>query len=106
MTPKPLGDARRDLAEMPPWAKYLPDSDVEQLLGELGALARDGGTLATLDSTATLLTQWRHTAEIYRDPALLEIISSEPEGDFGTVERPESAPDHHPSTVVSCDGVA
>ncbi|WP_148083293.1 hypothetical protein [Micromonospora sp. Llam0] len=106
MTPKPLGDARRDLAEMLPWARSLPDSEVDQLIAELGALARDGRTLAALDSTATLLTQWRHTAEIYRDQALLEIISSEPKGDFGTVERPESAPDHHPSTVVSCDGVA
>ncbi|MFV2110342.1 hypothetical protein [Micromonospora sp. LOL_015] len=42
-----------------------------------------------------LLAQWRQTAEIYHDPALLEIISREPEGDFGTVERPQSTPDHH-----------
>ncbi|WFE27104.1 hypothetical protein O7623_28280 [Solwaraspora sp. WMMD791] len=88
MTPTPLGDARRDLAEMLPWAKSLPDSEVDQLIAELGALARKGRTLAALDSTDTLLTQWRHTAEISRDPALLEIISREPEGDFGTVEPP------------------
>ncbi|MFV2084408.1 hypothetical protein [Micromonospora sp. LOL_021] len=94
MTPTPISDARRDLAEMPPWAKSLPDSEVDQLIAELGALARDGRTLAALDSVTELLAQWRHTAEIYRDPALLEIISREPEGDFGAVERPQSTPDH------------
>jgi len=88
VTPTPLGDARRDLAEMLPWTKYLPDSDVEQLLGELSALTRDVGSLSALDSTTTLLAQWRHTAEVYREPALLEIISREPEGDFGAVEPP------------------
>jgi len=95
VTPAPLDDARRDLAEVLPWTKSLPDSDVEQLLGELSALTRDVASLSALDSTTTLLAQWRHTAETYRDPALLEIISREPEGDFGAVERPQSTPDHH-----------
>ncbi|MGV9819975.1 hypothetical protein [Nocardia xishanensis] len=39
---------------------------------------------------ATLLAQWRHTAEVYADPALLKLVTSEPEGDFGPVEPPES----------------
>ncbi|MFV2110343.1 hypothetical protein [Micromonospora sp. LOL_015] len=38
MTPTPLGDARRNLAEMPPWAKSVPDSEADQLIAELGAL--------------------------------------------------------------------
>ncbi|MFV2022380.1 hypothetical protein [Micromonospora sp. LOL_023] len=95
MTSPPLGDPRRDLAEAMPWTRVLPGSDVDQLIAELGALARDGRTLTALDSVTELLAQWRHTAEIYRDPALLEIISREPEGDFGTVGRAQSTPDHH-----------
>jgi hypothetical protein len=37
---------------------------------------------------AVLLTQWRHSAEVYADPALLEILTREPEGDLGPVPRP------------------
>lgn len=65
-------------------------SDVERLLGELSALTRGGRPLTTPNSAAGLLAQWLHTAKIYREPALLEIINREPAGDFNAVERPQS----------------
>jgi hypothetical protein len=35
-----------------------------------------------------LLTQWRHSAEVYADPVLLEILTTEPDGDMGPVPVP------------------
>lgn len=40
---------------------------------------------------ALLLTQWRHSAEIHADPALLAALTREPEGDLGPVPVPGAA---------------
>ncbi|WP_275410720.1 hypothetical protein [Sinosporangium siamense] len=39
-----------------------------------------------LAPVAILLTQWRHTAEVHADPVLHELITREPEVDFGPTE--------------------
>jgi hypothetical protein len=59
------------------------------LLSDLVTVAQGAASLENLSPIAVLLTQWRHTAEVYSDPVLFEILSREPEGDFG----PASAPD-------------
>ena len=86
---EPLDVIRRVLGEALPWVTFLPEADVDQLLSDLVTVAQGAASLENLSPIAVLLTQWRHTAEVYSDPVLLEILSREPEGDFG----PASAPD-------------
>jgi hypothetical protein len=80
---QPPEAVRAALAEALPWVTFLPEADVDQLLAELVAVAQGAASLANLSPVAVLLAQWRHTAEVYADPVLLEILSREPEGDFG-----------------------
>jgi hypothetical protein len=85
------GAVRRVLVEALPWVTFLPDPDVDQLLSELVTVAQGAASLDNLSPVAVLLIQWRHTAEVYSDPSLLEIISREPEGDFGPAEPPSDS---------------
>ncbi|WP_198654554.1 MULTISPECIES: hypothetical protein [Nocardia] len=62
---------------------------LDQFLAELVAVAQGAAALENLAPLAILLTQWRHTAEIHADPALLEILTREPEGDLGPVPLPD-----------------
>ncbi|MFJ3221191.1 hypothetical protein ACIPLC_35375 [Kitasatospora sp. NPDC086801] len=50
-----------------------PAEDLDTLLGELVATARGAVALDNLAPIALLLTQWRHSAEVYADPALLAL---------------------------------
>lgn len=81
-----LDAVRRVLVDALPWVTFLPDSDVDQLLSELVEVSQGAASLDNLNPVAVLLAQWRHTAEIYADPTLLDIISREPEGDFGPAQ--------------------
>jgi hypothetical protein len=86
------GDAtilRRLLPDALPWVRFLPEADFETFVGELVIVARGAADLGNLAPIAVLLTQWRHSAEIYADPALLEMLTLEPEGDVGPVPAPE-----------------
>jgi hypothetical protein len=83
-----LETLRRVLPEALPWATFLPEADADQLLRELVAVAQGAAALENLTPVSVLLTQWRHTAEVYADPALLEILTREPEGDLGPVPPP------------------
>lgn len=74
---------RAVLSEALPWVTFLPEADVDQLLAELVTVAQGAASLANLSPVAVLLAQWRHTAEVYADPVLLEILTREPDGDFG-----------------------
>ena len=55
-----------------------------------GAVTAGGGAtdLDNVAPVATLLAQWRHTAEVYADPNVLAILTREPEGDLGPVPTP------------------
>lgn len=79
---------RRVLVEALPWVTFLPEPDVDQLLSELVAVTQGAASLDNLTPVAVLLAQWRHTAEVYGDPTLLEVVSREPEGDFGPAQAP------------------
>lgn len=72
-----------------PWTTFLPEPDQDAMLTELVAVAQGAASLANLTPVAVLLEQWRHTAEVHADPALLEILRREPEGDFGPVPVPD-----------------
>ncbi|MFD7589423.1 hypothetical protein ACFV84_28785 [Kitasatospora sp. NPDC059811] len=55
------------------------------------ATARGAVALDNLAPIALLLTQWRHSAEVHADPALLALITREPDGDLGPAAMPEAA---------------
>jgi hypothetical protein len=88
-----VGVLRHVVVEALPWTTFLPEADVDQLLAELAAVAQGAASLGNLSPVATLLTQWQHTAEVYADPALLEILTREPEGDLGPVPAPANPVD-------------
>jgi len=83
---------REVLPDALPWSVFLPDDDIEAMLGELVATARGAAALENLSPIALLLAQWRHSAEIYADPALHAALTRDPEGDLGAAPAPIPAP--------------
>jgi hypothetical protein len=71
-----------------PWSVFLPEEDIEGLLADLIHTARGAAAVESLGPIATILTQWRHSAEIYADPELHRAVTAEPEGDAGSVPVP------------------
>ena len=67
---------------------FLPEEDFEVFVTELVRVSRGAAELGNLAPVAVLLTQWRHSAEVYADPVLLEILTREPDGDLGPVPAP------------------
>lgn len=68
-----------------PWTRALPDADLPIFAAELAdaaASGRDGPELV-----ATVIREWRATAEAYADPAILEALTTAPE-DCGQVHEP------------------
>lgn len=86
---EPLDVVRRVVKEALPWVRFLPESDVDEMLNELVQVAQGAAAVENLAPVAILLTQWRHTAEVHSDPELLAILTRGPEGDFGPVPCPE-----------------
>lgn len=86
-----LETVRRVLPEALPWVTFLPEPDVEQLIRELAMVAQGAASVENLAPVSVLLTQWRHTAQVYADPVLLELLTREPEGDLGPVPTPKAA---------------
>ncbi|MBB4939667.1 hypothetical protein FHR32_003972 [Streptosporangium album] len=79
---------RQALPEALPWSTFLPPEDVDTMLAELVDIARGAVALENLAPIALLLAQWRHSAEIYADPALLALLTREPDGDLGPAPMP------------------
>ena len=67
-----------------PWVTFLPEADVDLFVTELVTVAQGAAELGNLAPVAVLLTQWKHSAEVYADPVLLEILTAgPPEGHAG-----------------------
>jgi hypothetical protein len=80
---------RQALREALPWTTFLPPDDIETLIAELVDTVGGAVALDNLASIALLLTQWRHSAEVYADPELSATLTREPDGDLGPVPLPE-----------------
>jgi hypothetical protein len=87
-----VATVREVLLEALPWTAFLPEIDVSVFLHELDSVVRGAADLENFAPVAVLLAQWRHTAEVHADPALREILTAEPDGDFGPVPAPEFGP--------------
>ncbi|WP_327676152.1 hypothetical protein [Kitasatospora sp. NBC_00458] len=79
---------RAAIPEALPWVTFLPEEDVDLLLTELVDVTRGAVALDNLAPIALLLAQWRHSAEVYADPALHALLVREPDGDLGPVPPP------------------
>lgn len=75
-----------------PWLADLPEADAEEFLHEFVDVARGTAALGGPEPLTTLLTQWRHAAEVHADPALRALIEREPGGDYGAAAPPEEPP--------------
>ncbi|MEV6767694.1 hypothetical protein AB0N05_03580 [Nocardia sp. NPDC051030] len=83
------GAVREVLPDAVPWVTFLPDADVDVFVRELVEVAQGAAALENLAPLATLLTQWRNTAEIHADPVLRALVTRVPEGDLGPVPIPD-----------------
>jgi hypothetical protein len=73
-----------------PWIRFLTPEDRVTFAQELIDVMDASEELGTPVPVLQLITEWRHTAEIYADPELLATLRSESVGDFGTVPEPEA----------------
>jgi hypothetical protein len=74
-----------------PWVRFLPAEDVTTLVAEFIDTVEAAGMLGNTAPVSQLLTEWRHTAEIYADPELYRALTARTLGDFGAVPRPADA---------------
>ncbi|MEW5538372.1 hypothetical protein AB1339_11980 [Streptomyces cyaneofuscatus] len=63
-------------------------SGIDTLISELVTTASGAVALDNPAPIALLLTQWRHSAEVYADPALLAILTRDHEDGLGPVPAP------------------
>lgn len=78
------------LPEVYPWVRFLPHDDRAEFLQELVNTLRATEELDTVAPLVQLVTEWRHTAEVYADPVLVSILTQDL-GDFGAVPPPPVA---------------
>jgi len=81
---------KRLLPDALPWVIFLPGTDFDGFVTELVAVAQGASEIGNLAPVAVLLTQWRHSAEVYADPDLFASVASVPEADMGRVPAPPS----------------
>jgi hypothetical protein len=82
---------RRVLPATLPWVHFLPADAVDELAAEFVTTIRAAAAVNNMTPVSQLLTEWRHTAEIYADPQLAAILVRPHEGDYGLVPVPDEA---------------
>jgi hypothetical protein len=71
-----------------PWIRFLTSDDRMTFAQELIDVMDASEELGSPAPVLQVITEWRHTAEIYADPELLAALRSEVVGDFGAVPEP------------------
>lgn len=72
-----------------PWVRFLPTEAVREFLVELVDTAKASTSLGLIDPIATVITAWKHTAEVYSDPELFAALTADGGDDFGRVTLPQ-----------------
>jgi hypothetical protein len=78
------------LPEVFPWIRFLVAEDRMAFAQELVDVMSASEDLGSPVPVLQVITQWRHTAEIYADPALLAALKSEVVEDSGAVPPPSA----------------
>jgi hypothetical protein len=71
-----------------PWVRFLTADDRMTFVQELIEVMDASEDLGSPAPVLQLITEWRHTAQIYADPELLETLRSEVVENFGAVPAP------------------
>ena len=74
-----------------PWVRFLPPADIATMAAEFVSTAEAAAAVGNTAAVSRLLTEWRHTAEVYADPKLHRALTARPLDDFGVVPRPTAA---------------
>jgi hypothetical protein len=90
LTHTDLDTAAKLALEAFPWIRFLPLGDTETFLVEFIDLLRASQEFDNFAPVWQLLVEWRHTAEVYADPELLNALRREGQ-DFGPVPEPTTA---------------
>lgn len=80
----------RVLPAILPWVRFLPADAVDELVQEFIETTRAAAEINNVAPIAQLLTEWRHTAEVYADPELNAILAGPHHGDHGQVPMPDA----------------
>ena len=71
-----------------PWVRFLPTEELDELASEFVATAEAAAAIGNTVAISQVLTEWRHTAEIYADHELYQALVHQPLDDFGVVPGP------------------
>jgi hypothetical protein len=78
------------LTDVFPWVQFLPTESVRAFLVELVDTMRACAEVGNAAALVPVVSAWRHTAEIYSDPALLKAATEPLDGaDHGRVPSPD-----------------
>ncbi|MEV0981893.1 hypothetical protein [Streptomyces sp. NPDC049915] len=73
-----------------PWVRFLPAGAMREFLVEFVETLRASADLGTVEPIAQVITEWKHTAEIYADPDLYAALTVDHgDKDYGDVPAPE-----------------
>lgn len=90
--PAAVGLLTRVFPEAFPWVRFLPEKAVREFLVEFVETARASTELGIVSPIAQLITEWRHTAEVYADPELYKTLTADHgDADHGDVPAPQVA---------------
>lgn len=78
------------LPDVFPWVTFLPAAEHRTFLDEFVTTLRGALDLDNFTPVAQLITEWKHTAEVYADPTLLAALTRDAD-DFGPVPAPPAA---------------
>ncbi|WP_207310578.1 hypothetical protein [Lentzea alba] len=71
--------ARETIAELTPtvfpWVRFLPPEDRAHFVVELVEILEASNSLGTPAPVIQLITEWKHTAEVWADPHLVEMFT-------------------------------
>ncbi|WP_424184593.1 hypothetical protein ACOBQX_22195 [Actinokineospora sp. G85] len=73
-----------------PWVRFLPREDMQAFAVELVETLEAANSLGAPAPVTRLIAEWQHTAEVYADPRLLDILRQSGE-DLGDVPAPGAA---------------
>ncbi|GAA0928306.1 hypothetical protein [Virgisporangium aurantiacum] len=75
------------MLEVFPWVQFLPPADGRAFVSEFVSVLHASEDLDNLTPVWQLVVEWKHTAEVFADPELLDVLRSEGE-DLGPVPEP------------------
>jgi hypothetical protein len=87
----PAGDAVDVLVEEFPWVSLLPESDRLHFVLDFVRAVGASAELGKWSVLAQVLVEWKATASVYADPALLAELTRPLEEDLGPVPAPDGS---------------